>query len=57
MIRQAGITDIIAVLIEATTCIVPKKFDYKYPQTTNGLWKINREKNKVHCKTQAKREK
>ncbi|WP_290623510.1 TetR/AcrR family transcriptional regulator, partial [Archaeoglobus sp. UBA231] len=28
----------------------PKKFDFKYPQTTDGLRQINREEDKVHCK-------
>ena len=34
-----------------------KKFDYKYSQSTNGLWQINGEEDKVRCKAQAKRKK
>ena len=33
----------------------PKKFDFKYLQTTNGLRQTNREEGKVHRATQEKR--
>ena len=33
----------------------PKKFDFKYSPTTDGLRQAYREEGKVHCKAQAKR--
>jgi len=33
----------------------PKKFDFKYFQTTNGLRQTNREEGKVHRATQEMR--
>ena len=37
------------------TMYSPKKFDFKYIQTTNGLRLTNREEDKVHRATQEKR--
>ena len=33
----------------------PKKFDFKYPQTTDGLRQTDREEGEVHCKAQTER--
>ena len=54
-LTKMGVPRVYTVIKSDFRVYSPKKFDFKYPQTTDGLRQIDREEDKVHCKTQEKR--